>query len=91
MSNVKDCCCWNPKNKPTEKIGTCQGEEHYDITDTPKRNQKVRLWMLYSERFNDWLGSEKHSDEEHDESENWQYLPNSEKYYCESCHEAMTE
>lgn len=90
-------CSFNPKKKPNEKIGTCQHEEHYDITDTPKRGQKVRLWMLYSDKYNDFIESDKSNlsedeiDKLYDDSENWQYLPNSEKYYCEDCFEASIE
>ena len=38
-------CAFNPKNKPGEKIGTCQGEEHYEVSDTPKRDQKVNNYL----------------------------------------------
>lgn len=94
--NLK-CCAWNPKKKPVEKIGTCQNDEHYDITGEKKRGQKVRLWMLYSDEYNDFVGSDhtKMTDEEldkmYDEIESKQFLPNSEKYYCEDCREANTE
>ena len=90
-------CAFNPKKKPTEKIGTCQGEEHYDITDIKKRGSKVFLWMLYSDKYNQFVESDKSKfsddklDKAYTEIENVQYEPNSEKYYCESCHEAMCE
>ena len=70
-------CKFNPKNKPVEKIGTCQNDEHYENTDNPKRNQKVQLTMRYADY-----------EDETSPIENANFVKGTEKYFCSSCCEA---
>lgn len=95
--NEMASCEFNPKNKPTTKIGTCQCDEHYDFTENKKRGQNVYLWMQYSKEYCDFMDAD-HSgmddddlDKLYDEMENKQCKPNTEKYYCESCMDEMRE
>lgn len=86
-------CEWNPKKLPNEKIGTCQNSEHDDWTDDkPKRNNNVRLRMMYSNVYeNRWLNLDKSKlpDEEfdrlYDEYETKKWKPNTEEYWCDEC------
>ncbi len=86
---------WNPKHKINERVGLCQCDEHVELSMNPKRGQNVRLWMYYSDEYQNFLETDREgmTDEDTDkaweDSENYQFEPNSEAYFCNDCYEGQ--
>ena len=86
---------WNPKHKVNERVGLCQCDLHVELSMNPKRGQEVRLWMYYSDEYQNFLESEKDDmlDEDRDiayeEAEKYQFEVGSEAYFCNDCYEGQ--